>query len=280
MRRITPRRALLGLLKAVAVVLVLVWSLAPIGLILSSSLKPARYIFAVPPRLLFSPTGAHYAALLARWPDFFRAMGNSLIITALATVAAVLCSLLCGYAMSRYRGRLLDGSALWLITARLIPPIVCTLPLFPVANALGVMDTHPLLAVLYAALFVSLGSYVMRAFVDQIPRELDEAAAIDGAGRWATLLRVVAPVAAPGMLAVAVFVAVFAWNEFLFAFLFTSTRAKTAPLVLSEMLGSFDGVEWGVLFAAATVQLLPVLAFVVLAQRYLVAGLTAGATKG
>jgi multiple sugar transport system permease protein len=88
------------------------------------------------------------------------------------------------------------------------------------------------------------------------------------------------PLAAQGMMAVAVFVAVYAWNEFLFAFVFTSTRAKTAPLVLAEVVGSFDGVEWGTLFAAATVQLLPVLLFVWITQKYLVAGLTAGATKG
>ncbi len=88
------------------------------------------------------------------------------------------------------------------------------------------------------------------------------------------------PLVAPGMLAVAVFVVVYAWNEFLFAFIFTATNAKTAPFVISEMIGSIDGVDWGVLFAASTVQLVPVLLFVVLMHRYLVAGLTAGATKG
>ena len=90
----------------------------------------------------------------------------------------------------------------------------------------------------------------------------------------------IVPLVAPGIIAVAVFVIVFAWNEFLFAFIFTATKAKTAPLVISEMIGSIDGVDWGVLFAASTIQLLPVLAFVLAMNRYLVAGLTAGATKG
>jgi multiple sugar transport system permease protein len=134
--------------------------------------------------------------------------------------------------------------------------------------------------VLYATFFVSLGTFVMRAFIDQIPRELDEAAAVDGAGRLRTLVRVIAPLAAQGMLAVAVFVIVHAWNEFLFAFIFTSTRARTAPLVLAEIVGNFDGVEWGVLFAATAVQLAPILLFVWVMQKHLVAGLTAGATKG
>jgi multiple sugar transport system permease protein len=145
---------------------------------------------------------------------------------------------------------------------------------------LGLGDTHIVLIVLYATFFVSLGTLLMRAFIDKIPVELDEAALVDGAGRAAVAIRIVAPLALPGMLALSVFTIVFAWNEFLFAFVFASTRAKTAPLIVSEMLGSFDGVDWGVLFAAATIQLLPILAFVCAMQRYLVAGLTSGATKG
>ena len=274
------RRAAIRLGKLLAVALILVWSLAPIALILASSLKPQREIFAIPPRLTFTPTFEHYAALWARFPEFFVALGNSLIITVLATILAVAASLCSGYAYSRFRGTWIEASALFLIGVRLIPPIVCTLPLFPAANALGLQDTHLWLAVLYATFFVSLGTFVMRAFIDQIPRELDEAAAVDGAGRLRTLFRIIAPLAAQGMLAVAVFVIVHAWNEFLFAFIFTSTRARTAPLVLAEIVGNFDGVEWGVLFAATAVQLAPILLFVWVMQKNLVAGLTAGATKG
>jgi multiple sugar transport system permease protein len=271
---------MVGAGKALAVAAILLWSLAPIALIVSAAFKPERDIFAVPPTLLFEPTLSHFGALWRRWPEFFRALGNSLIVTVLATLIAVSASALAGYAYSRFRARWLSASAFWLIVVRLIPPIVVTLPLFPAVNFLGLQDTHVWLAILYATFFVSLGTFVMRAFIDQIPRELDEAASVDGAGRLTTLVRVIAPLAAQGMLAVAVFVIVFAWNEFLFAFIFTSTRARTAPLVLADMVGNFDGIEWGVLFAAATVQLAPVLAFVWLTQRYLVAGLTAGATKG
>ena len=157
---------------------------------------------------------------------------------------------------------------------------IVTLPLFPVVNALALNDTHLVLILLYATFFVSLGTLLMRVFIDQIPRELDEAAVIDGASRLTLLRTVILPLAAPGMLAVAVFVVVFAWNEFLFAFIFTATEAKTAPFVLSEMISSVDGVDWGILFAASTIQLLPVLLFVLVMNRFLVAGLTAGATKG
>jgi multiple sugar transport system permease protein len=273
----SPLRAVL---KGLAVAAVVGWSLLPIVLIALSSFKRDREIFAIPPKLFFEPTLANYAALWARWGDFFVGLGNSLIITAGATVLAVLASTLAGYAYSRYRSPGLSFSAFFLIFIRLIPPIVITLPLFPAVNALGFNDTHLLLIVLYATFFVSLGTLVMRTFIDQIPKELDEAALMDGATRAQIVRRVIIPLSAQGMVAVAVFVIVFAWNEFLFAFIFTTTRAKTAPLVISEIIGSVTGVEWGVLFAASTIQLLPVVIFVVLAQRHLIAGLTAGATKG
>ena len=109
-----------------------------------------------------------------------------------------------------------------------------------------------MLIILYATFFVSLGTLVMRTFIDQIPRELDEAASVDGATQAQIIRKIVLPLSAQGMVAVAVFVIVFAWNEFLFAFIFTATRAKTAPLVISEMIGAVEGVEWGVLFAAST----------------------------
>ena len=266
--------------KLVAILLVLAWSLLPILLIVSSSFKPARDIFAVPPHWLFAPTLAHYAQLWAEWGGFFHGLGNSLIITAGATGLALVASLMAGFAYSRRRTQRLASSAATLVAVRLIPPLVITLPLFPIVNWLGLADTHLVLIVLYASFFVSMGSLLMRGFIDQIPRELDEAAVVDGAGLLTILCRIIAPVAAPGLLAVAVFVAVFAWNEFLFAFIFTSTRAKTAPLALSEMMSAAEGVDWGVLFAASTLQLVPVLMFVVLLQKYFVAGLTAGAVKG
>ena len=108
---------------------------------------------------------------------------------------------------------------------------------------------------------------------------MEEAASVDGASLTQTLVRVTLPLAAPGMIASAVFVFVFSWNEFLFAFIFTTTRAKTAPLILSEMLGAVTGVDWGAVFAAATIQLVPILIFVLLVQRHLIIGLTAGSIK-
>jgi multiple sugar transport system permease protein len=267
-------------LRLLALAAIVVWSLFPIALVVMASFKPAVEIFAVPPKLLFSPTLENYAELASRWPEFFTALFNSLVVTAGATLLTVAASSLAGWVLARQRGRGITASAFFMIAIRMFPPIVITLPLFPVITGIGLEDTHLILILLYATFFVSLGSWIMKAFVDQIPRELEEAAFVDGAGLVKTLLRIVLPLAAPGMIAAAVFVVVFAWNEFLFAFIFTSTRAKTAPLVISEMLGSVTGVDWGALFAAATIQLVPITIFVVAVQKYLIAGLSAGATKG
>jgi multiple sugar transport system permease protein len=271
---------LVRLLKAAAVLLIAVWSMFPISFIVLSSFKPGRDIFAVPPKFLFEPTFIHYFNLWTRWGTFFDGLRNSVIVTVGAALLAVTVSSMAGFVYSRYHGPWLSGSLFFLICIRLIPPIVVTLPLFPIVNWLGLNDTHLILIILYATFFVSLGAVLMQTFIDQVPRELDEAAVIDGAGPVKILYKIILPLVVPGMLAVAVFVVVFAWNEFLFAFIFTATRAKTAPFVLSEMISSVDGVDWGVLFAAATVQLVPVLLFVVFMNRFLVAGLTAGATKG
>jgi len=265
--------------KALLIALVVVWSIAPIALVVSASFKPPKIIFDVPPQLLFAPTLDNYRQLWSEWPEFFRCLRNSLVITLGATLLTLIASGLAGWVYARHAGRGLAASAFFMVVIRMFPPIVITLPLFPVVNALKLNDTHAILILLYAAFFVSLATWIVKAGIDQLPRELEEAARVDGATLTQLLRLVVLPLVAPTLVAASVFVLVFAWNEFLFAFIFTTTRAKTAPLILSEMMGAATGVDWGVVFAAATVQLVPVLVFVVIVQKHLVAGLTAGAVK-
>ena len=274
------RRTLLGrVVRSSLIVLALIWSGLPILLVVLSSFKEASQIFEVPPTLFFRPTIENYATLWSGRPEFFRALGSSLIVTIGTTLLAIVASTLAGYVYARHRSRWLSGTAFGMLAARMLPPIIVTVPLFPIVNVLRMNDTHLLLILLYAGFYVSLGTWIMRGFVAQLPIELEEAAAVDGAGLPAILLRIVLPLVVPGMIAVAIFVVVFAWNEYVFAMIFTTRDARTAPVVIGEMLGTVEGVQWGVIFAAATVQLVPVLALVIALQRYLVAGLTAGAVK-
>lgn len=260
--------------------LAILWSVFPIAMVVLSSFKPQREIFAIPPSFVFTPTLDNYARLLAEWPAFFPNMLNSLIVTVGATLITVTFATLAGHVYARYRSDLLSLSAFFMVVVRMLPPIVVTLPLFPLFSWLHLSDTHLVLMLLYAAFFVSLATWIMRAFIDGVPRELEEAAVVDGASTMQVLRRVVLPLVLNGLLAAGLFVVVYAWNEFIFALVFTTRVARTAPIVMSEMLSTTDGVDWGVLFAAATLQLAPVLLFILSAQRYVIAGLTAGAVKG
>lgn len=273
-------RALKGALRLVVAALLLVWSLGPVAFIILSSFKEGIEIFAYPPRLLFVPTLENYVSLWNNWPAFFQTMGSSIIVSVGATLLAAVVSFLAGFAYSRYAGRLLGLSAMYMIGIRLLPPIVVTLPLFPVVDWLGLSDTHAVLIILYAAFWVSLFTMIMKTAIDEVPVELDEAAMVDGAGPLRTLWHVILPVAMQGALAGAIFVFVFAWNEYLFALIFTTDAAKTTPLVISEVMDAIYGTDWGVLFAGVTLQILPVVALVGFAQRLLVSGLAAGSVKG
>jgi multiple sugar transport system permease protein len=266
--------------RALLATLAVAWSVFPILLVVLSSFKEGHRIFETPPSFVFSPTLEHYVRLWEKWPDFFSNMLNSLIVTVGATLLTVATATLGGYVHARYRSRLLTGTAFMMILVRMLPPIVVTLPLFPAVNWLRIHDTHLLLVVIYATFFVSLATWIMKAFIERIPRELEEAAFVDGAGLRQILLRVILPLSANGVFAASVFVLVYSWNEYFFALIFTTRSAKTAPLVISEILSTVEGVDWGLLFAAATLQLLPIVVFVVAAQRYVVAGHAAGSVKG
>jgi multiple sugar transport system permease protein len=239
-----------------------------------------RDIFSEKNLFVFTPTLQNYVNLWQRWPDFFHNLVNSLMIALGATALTLVISFLAGYVYARRQGRWLTASAFFMIMVRLLPPIVLTLPLFPTINWLMLNDTRTVLILLYSAFFLSLGTWIMKAFIDQLPIELEEAAAIDGSSLWQTLWHIILPLSHAGLIATSVFIMVFAWNDFRFAFIFTAVDAKTAPVVISEMVGAIDGVDWGILFAAATLQLLPILVFVLLVQKYLIAGLSAGASKG
>ena len=260
--------------------LAILWSCGPVYLIVASSFKEPRNIFEVPPSLVFVPTFDNYRLLFTNWPQFVRGLTNSLIITVGATLLTIVVSSLAGYALARFKGRGLSASAFYLLLVRMFPPIVLTLPLFVFVNQFGLNDTHILLIVLYSAFFVSLASWIMKSFVEKIPIELEELAAIDGAGLWRVLRSIILPLSANGIVASSVFIFVYSWNEYLYALIFTTRNARTAPLVLSEILGAVEGVQWGVLFAAVTVQLIPILIFVIAVQRFIMAGLTAGGVKG
>lgn len=265
--------------RVVLLALAAAFSLVPILWIVLTSFKHRVDILASTPRLVFEPQVESYARLLLhQGSTILRNLQNSAIVALLTTAAVLVLATLAAYAFSRYRFRGRYGLLLGLLATRLLPPITTVIPLFLLWNRWRLVDTHLGLILIYSALNIPLAVWMMKAFLDGVPAELEQAAMIDGCSRLGALGRVTLPLAAPGLAATAVFVFVLAWNEFMFAFIFTSVQAKTMPVIIAQGLGELQ-VEWTDIATLGTVVMLPTLLLTFLAQRHLVQGLTAGALK-
>lgn len=266
---------------ALALVAVLA-ALAPVYWMMTISLKREVDQFAVPPRWLdFSPTLAHYRdAFLAR--SFGQYLITSLIVAVISTVCALVFGTLAAYALTRFRlPHKLDARlALWILSTRMFPPIVTAVPLYLMMRDLRLLDTKASLIIVYTAFNLPFVVWMMRGFFLEVPREMEEAARVDGDSRLGALWRVVLPLVAPGLAATAVFCLIISWNEFLFALVLTQTdAAMTLPVGIAGRVTQYE-IKWGVMSAAGVVAMLPILIFALAVQRYLVRGLSLGAVKG
>jgi len=226
-------------------------------------------------------TWGNYTQILST-TQFIRPLVNSIGIGLIATFIAVVLASMAAYAVARLRfpGKgVLIGMALLIA---MFPAISLVTPLFSIERALGLFNTWPGLIIPYVAFGLPLGIYTLSAFFREIPWELEKAAKVDGATPFQAFVRVIAPLAAPGMVTTAILVFLFCWNEFLLAITLTSTTAaRTAPAALSFFTGNSQfAVPTGSISAAAVVITIPIIIFVLFFQRRIVAGLTAGAVKG
>jgi glycerol transport system permease protein len=217
-------------------------------------------------------------------PTYQGYMVNSIIVSTGNAALITVLALLATYALSRYKLTGTDNIFFWTITNRMAPPAVFLLPLFIMftrvfaVGELKLFDTHLGLILLYCVFNLPFAIWLLKGVVDGIPVELDEAAMIDGASTLDILLKVIVPLAAPGMAVTAILGWIFAWNEYLFAATLTSFNARTITTGLAEFV-TVTGTNWGEMAAVATLTLIPSLIFVTLAQRYIVMGLTFGAVK-
>jgi multiple sugar transport system permease protein len=217
-------------------------------------------------------------------PTFQRYMLNSVIVATSNAVLVSFLALLATYALSRWKLGGADNIFFWTITNRMAPPAAFLLPLFLLYTRIfrlgdfTLFDTRTGLILLYCVFNLPFAIWLLKGIVDGIPIELDEAALVDGAGRWTVLFRIIAPLAAPGLAITAILSWIFAWNEYLFAATLTSVEARTITTGLAEFV-TVTGTNWGEMAAVAVLALLPALVFLVLVQKYIVVGLTFGAVK-
>src|SRR6266566_3555750 len=273
----TPRQKVgWGSANAVAVLLALI----PVLWIVSLSFKTPTAI--TDPSFIPSQwTWSNYSGILTS-SEFIRPLINSIGIGLIATFIAVLLASMAAYAVARlaFPGKqVLIGMSLLIA---MFPAVALATPMFNIERILGLFNTWPGLIIPYVATGLPLGIYTLSAFFREIPWELEKAAKIDGATPFQAFTRVIAPLAAPGMVTTAILVFLFCWNEFLFAISFTSTiNARTAPAALAFFSGSSQFTSpTGPISAAAVVITIPIIIFVLFFQRRIVAGLTSGAVKG
>ncbi len=281
-------------LRAVAALTIVALFAFPLYYWISVAFKDAREIFDIPPNVWsFTPTLRNFEEVFGVSLGFDRQrevlpgggdfrMGprlwDSIVIAVLSTALAVAISTLAAYALSRmdFRGR--HHFVSWVLSTRMMPPVAVAIPMFFIYQRFGLLDTYTGVVLVHALMNLPLAVLLLKSFFDDIPREIDESALVDGASRWLVFRRIVLPMAKGGIAATAVLCFIFSWTEFLFALTLTQTGIKTVPVVSSTFVTS-TGTAWGNMAALGAAAMVPAFVFVLLVQKQLVRGLTLGSLK-
>lgn len=244
-----------------------------------TALKPSAELTMLPPVLPSEPTLAHFASVFTGHP-FLRVIMNSLVVASSTTVLSVALGSMAAFALAKLRVR---GRGLMLgfvLTVSMFPPIATVSPLYIIIKAAGLRDTWWALVLTYTTFSLPLSIWILTNFFASIPGEVYLASRVDGCGPFQSFRRIMLPLAAPGIFTAAILVFIFSWNEFLFALTFTSTaRSRTIPVAIALFPGLHE-VPWGDMAAASVVVTMPIVVLVLLFQRRIIQGLTAGAVKG
>jgi len=271
--------------KHIAVAVVVLLILLPVYWMVNMSLKDRAEFAARPPTLIVErPTTENYYDLLVT-QRFYLKGRNSLVVAVIAATLAVTVGTLAAYALSRFRlPKNFNYHLLFtVLTIRMFPPIVTVIPLFAFYNreffGFKLYDTQIGLGLIHGFMELPLVLWMMIGFFRDIPRDMEEAALVDGDSRFAVLRKIALPLVAPGLAATFILVFIASWNEFLVALILTGSRAQTLPIAVAGQIGQYD-VQWGNMMAAGVITTIPVLILALLTQRYLTRGLAVGGVTG
>ncbi len=256
---------------------ILVWAF-PVLWVVLTSIKPRTDIFTNPPTLLFLPTLDHYEeALNAR--GIVDSIRNSLIVTVTSTVLALLVAVPAAYAFARLRFRFKTHLSFYTLFMQMVPPIGLLIPYFFALNRLRLLDSYLGLIVIYLTFTLPFSVWIMITYFQDVPAELEEAAAVDGASRFGAFARIVLPQVGGGIAVTAIFAFINAWTEFLYAVVLTGTNTQTATVAIFGFLGASES-RWGSFTATGTMIMAPVVIVALVAQKQIVRGLSLGGVKG
>jgi len=256
--------------------------LFPLYWLAVTALKPPAQLFAQPPTWWPDPpTLAHFRDLFAG-AALGRLAWNSAVVALGSTLLALVVGTLGAYSLSRFSLplRLNHHVSFWILSTRAFPPIISIVPLFLILRQFGLVDTRLGLVLAYAAFNLPFVVWMMKGFFDDLPRELEESALVDGDTPFGAFRRIALPLVRPGLAATALFCLILSWNEFLFALVLTQTEAAlTLPVGIANQVTQYE-IRWGAMSAAGVVAMVPLFFVALLVQRHLVRGLTYGAVKG
>ncbi len=231
-----------------------------------------------PPKTWYEKIVRKRQMVIAGPSRFFHRFMNSIAIGFGATFLSVFLGTLAAYAFSRFSFPLKDDLLFFILSTRMFPPIAAAVPIFLMYRKLGLNDTHFGMIMLYTVVNLSLSVWLLKGFIDEIPKEYEEAALVDGYSRLSAFFKIILPEAAAGIAATAIFCLIFAWNEYAFAILLTFREAQTLPPFIPTIIGE-GGLDWPAISAATMVFLLPVVIFTILLRKHLLRGITFGAVR-
>jgi multiple sugar transport system permease protein len=261
------------------VIVVTLWCLGPFLWQVVTSLKPDAEIARLPPVMPTSPTLEHYRAVFAGTP-FLRIIGNSAIVAICSTVLSIVFGSLAAFGLAKLMVWRKGFILLFVLSASMFPPIATVSPLYIIIRTFDLRDTWWALILTYTTFTLPLTMWVLTNYFRAIPNEIYHASRVDGCGPFQSFMRVMLPLAAPGVVTAAILVFIFSWNEFLFALTFTATPAsRTIPVAIALFPGLHE-VPWGDIAAASVIVTIPLVVIVFLFQQRIIEGLTAGAVKG
>jgi multiple sugar transport system permease protein len=309
----SPRARFFRGVRAALVILATLIMLIPVFVMGITAFKSRSDVVSVPPKLLFEPTLEGFVFLFTERSqltqaalaearanedelgfidrialnagqqingpsDFSRRLLNSLIIAGGSTIISVTLGLFAAYAFSRFEIAGKGDLLFFILSTRMLPAVVVAVPLFLLFREVGLHDSYPGMILLYTVFNLSLTTWLLKGFIDEIPKEYEEAAMVDGYSRWQSFYKIVLPQATTGIAATTVFAMIFSWNEYAFALLLTSENARTAPPAIATMLGR-GGIEWSAIAAGTLAFLIPVIIIAFALRKYLLRGVTFGAIR-
>ena len=268
-----------GILWRVALALLLVFAIFPFYWAVVASFTPESVLFQSPSLFPRAGTLEHYRALFSE-RDFWVPIRNSLVVAGSTTILCVTVVAFAAYALARLDFPGKRPMLAFILAVTMFPQIAIVSPLYLLLRKVHLINSYPGLVLPYVTFAMPLAVWMLVGFFKQLPRELEEAALVDGASRWQALVKIILPLAGPGLATTAILTFLYCWNEFLFALSFTlGPERQTVPVAIALFRGQYQ-IPWGQILAAAIVATLPVAVVILAFQRRIVQGLTAGAVKG